>query len=94
MRWEVREESPRHTPIKNDQEGQWVTELNLNLPRLGNVSFKLSFNGSALSIAMKVDNERTRDILQNESSQLLASLKNQDIAVLQSGIMLGTSAQS
>jgi hypothetical protein len=91
MRWEVREESPRHTP-KDDPEGQWVTELNLNLPRLGNVSFKLSFNGNAVNLAMVVAEEKTRDTLHNESLHLLAALEERGIPVLQTVIKLSTAA--
>lgn len=85
MRWEVREESP-HRQANGKQEGQWITELNLNLPHLGSVSAKLSFNGNAVSLAFDVDNEQTRGTLGNASAQLVSALNERGIPVLQTSI--------
>jgi flagellar hook-length control protein FliK len=85
MRWEVREESPRRH-ANGEQEGQWITELNLDLPRLGNVSAKLSFNGNAVSIDFGVNDEQTRSTLGNASAQLVATLSERGIPVLQTRI--------
>jgi flagellar hook-length control protein FliK len=85
MRWEVREESPRRQ-ANGEQEGQWITELNLNLPHLGNVSAKLSFNGDAVSIDFGVSDEQTSNTLGKASAQLVSSLTERGIPVLQTRI--------
>lgn len=85
MRWEVREESPRRH-ASGEQDGQWVTELKLDLPRLGNVSAKLSFDGSAVNLSFDVGNAQTRDILGEASAQLVSSLNGRGIPVLQTRI--------
>ena len=80
MRWEVREESPRHTR-QGEQEGQWITQIHLDLPNLGNVSARLSFNGNAINLSFDVSDAQTREILGNASSQLVAALSERGIPV-------------
>lgn len=85
MRWEVREESPRPSPQGTD-EGQWTTQVDLNLPNLGDVSARLSFNGSALNLTFDVSDTQTRDKLGNASSQLIAALSERGIPVVHTQI--------
>jgi hypothetical protein len=53
MRWEVREESP-HRNAQGMEEGQWITQIHLDLPNLGGVSAHLSFNGNALNRRLRI----------------------------------------
>jgi flagellar hook-length control protein FliK len=85
MRWEVREESP-HRNTRGEQEGQWVTQISLDLPNLGGVSARLSFNGNALNLSLDVTDEQTRTMLGNASSQLIAALTERGIPVTQTQI--------
>jgi hypothetical protein len=85
MRWEVREESP-HRNAQGEQEGQWVTQISLDLPKLGGVSAKLSFNGSALNLKLEVDDEQSRALLGEAAPQRLAALTERGIPVIQSQV--------
>jgi flagellar hook-length control protein FliK len=80
MRWEVREEAPHSNP-HGANERQWTTQVDLNLPNLGDVSARLSFNGSALNLALDVSDAQTRDKLGSASSQLIAALSERGIPV-------------
>lgn len=86
MRWEVREESPRHRANGGHESGQWVTELHLDLPHLGTLSAKLSFNGSAVDLTLNVSDESTRSAMTGASSQLVAALNERGIQVSQTRI--------
>ncbi len=85
MRWEVREESPRHSTT-GEQDGQWITEIHLDLPRLGNLSARLSLNGGAVNLSFSARDEKTRELLGNASTQLVSALNERDIPVLQTRI--------
>ncbi|MBU1427033.1 MAG: flagellar hook-length control protein FliK [Gammaproteobacteria bacterium] len=80
MRWEVSEESP-HRNAQGTEEGEWITQVNLDLPNLGGVSARLSFNGNALNLSFEVADAQTRDKLGNASSQLVAALSERGIPV-------------
>lgn len=82
MRWEVREESP-HRNAQGEQEGHWITQISLDLPRLGGVSAKLSFNGGALNLKLEVSDEQSRTLLGEASPQLVAALTERGIPVTQ-----------
>ncbi len=85
MRWEVREESPRHQ-ANGAQQGQWITELHLDLPRLGALSARLSFNGNAVNLVINAREEQTRNVLGSASPQLISALNERDIPLLQTRI--------
>jgi flagellar hook-length control protein FliK len=85
MRWEVSEESP-HRNAQGVEEGQWITRINLDLPNLGGVSARLSFNGNALNLKLEVSDAQTRDKLGSASSQLIAALSERGIPVVQTQI--------
>ena len=85
MRWEVSEESP-HRNAQGVEEGQWNTQIHLDLPNLGGVSARLSFNGNALNLSFDVADAQTRDKLGNASSQLVAALSERGIPVIHTQI--------
>jgi flagellar hook-length control protein FliK len=85
MRWEVSEESP-HRNAQGAEEGQWITQIHLDLPNLGGVSARLSFNGNALNLSFDVSDAQTRDKLGNASSQLIAALSERGIPVVHTQI--------
>lgn len=81
MRWEVSEETP-HRNTQGVEEGQWVTQINLDLPNLGGVSARLSFNGNALNLSIDASNVQAREKLRNASPQLMAALSERGIPVV------------
>jgi flagellar hook-length control protein FliK len=85
MRWEVREESPRRS-AQSVEDGQWITQIHLDLPNLGGVSARLSFNGNALNLTFDVSDAQTRDKLGSASSQLVAALSERGIPVVHTQI--------
>ncbi|WP_283745305.1 flagellar hook-length control protein FliK [Sideroxydans sp. CL21] len=85
MRWKVSEESP-HRNAQGIEEGQWVTQINLDLPNLGGVSARLSFNGNALNLSFDVSDAQAREKLGNASSQLIAALSERGIPVVHTQI--------
>jgi flagellar hook-length control protein FliK len=85
MRWEVREESP-HRNAQGVEEGQWITQINLDLPNLGGVSARLSFNGNALNLSLDVSDAQAREKLGNASPQLMAALSERGIPVVHTQI--------
>lgn len=78
MRWEVHEESP-HRNAQGKEEGQWITQIHLDLPNLGGVSARLSFNGNSLNLSFEVADAQTRERMGNASSQLMAALSERGI---------------
>ncbi|MDD4910908.1 MAG: flagellar hook-length control protein FliK [Sideroxydans sp.] len=88
MRWEVREETPRHQ-TRREQEpeaGQWTTEIQLDLPHLGTLSARLNFSAGAVNLTLIARNEATRTLMGNASTQLVSALNQRDIHVLQTRI--------
>ncbi|MDP1633050.1 MAG: flagellar hook-length control protein FliK, partial [Gallionellaceae bacterium] len=80
MRWEVREESPRHT-AQGLEEGQWITRIDLDLPNLGGVTAQLSLTGGTLTLQLEASDGQTRDKLSGASSELIAVLTERGIPV-------------
>jgi hypothetical protein len=85
MRWEVREEGAR-SGNDGENDKQWVTELHLDLPKLGGVTARLSMSGDAVSLKFEVADEQTARTMENASSQLVASLSAHGVPVLQTHI--------
>jgi hypothetical protein len=85
MRWEVREEGGRSG---NDGENtkQWVTELHLDLPKLGGVTARLSMNGDAVSLKFEVADDQTARTMEASTGQLVAALTAHGVPVLQTRI--------
>ncbi|MHB1116405.1 flagellar hook-length control protein FliK [Sideroxydans sp.] len=82
MRWEVREEDARSGKEGEDAK-QWVTELHLDLPKLGGVTARLSMNGNAVSLKFEVADEQTARTMGAATEQLVASLTAHGVPVLQ-----------
>jgi hypothetical protein len=78
MNWRIREEdSPRSF---NGEEGkQWATQIQLNLPNLGEIVATLRFGNSGLSITLDADSRTTRDTLGSASTALVSALADHGI---------------
>jgi hypothetical protein len=65
MQWQVREESADEGGGEADSgSAEWVTELNLILPRMGGVQAQLSLNGERLRLRLSAEEPETRAVLQ------------------------------
>jgi len=80
MQWEVHEQPPP-TPGAEEQR-QWVTQLRLDLPNLGEVVATLRFNNTGLSLTLNAATPETRAMLGNASTQLVSALSDVGIPVL------------
>jgi hypothetical protein len=80
MKWEVHEHVPQSGNA--DEQQQWVTRIQLDLPNLGPVSATLRFNSAGLSLVLDAGTEHTRSLLGSASSGLLVALKEAGISVL------------
>lgn len=85
MRWEVSEESPHRNP-QGIEEGQWTTQISLNLPNLGGIAARLSFNGNALNLSIDASSLQAKERLGNASPQLIATLSERGIPVIHAQI--------
>lgn len=66
MQWLVREESGDGKQGENGEAGsEWVTELNLSLPHLGQVQAQLGLAGEKLRLRLLVGDETTRQRMQS-----------------------------
>jgi len=80
MQWEVHEQAPQ-TPSREEQR-QWVTQIQLDLPNLGAVAATLRFNSAGLSLTLNADTPQTRAVLGNASTRLVSALSDAGIPVL------------
>jgi hypothetical protein len=78
MNWLIKEEeTPRSA---NGEEGkQWATQIQLNLPNLGEVSATLRFNSHGLSITLDANSSATRATFGSASSTLVSALADRGI---------------
>lgn len=79
MNWKIHEESS-HSP-NGEEMRQWATQIQLNLPNLGEVSATLRFGSSGLSITLDAETNETRTKLGSASSTLVAALSERGISV-------------
>jgi hypothetical protein len=84
MQWEVHEQVPRTPSI--EQQRQWVTQIQLDLPNLGAVGATLRFNSAGLSLTLNADTPQTRAVLGNASTRLVSALADAGIPVLSTQI--------
>jgi Flagellar hook-length control protein FliK len=84
MQWEIHDQAPQTSAA--DMQRQWVTQLHLDLPRLGKVSAMLSFNSMGLNLALQADSAETRAILGSASTGLVTSLTDAGIPVISTQI--------
>ncbi len=80
MQWEVHEQAPQ-TPGVEEQR-QWVTQLQLNLPNLGEVAATLRFNSAGLSLTLNASTPETRAVLGNASARLVTAMTDAGVPVL------------
>jgi len=65
MQWLIREESAEDNQGETDENAsEWVTELNLILPRMGEVHAQLGLNGDRLRVRLLADDADTRASLE------------------------------
>ena len=77
MHWRIKEEAS-HSP-NGDDFRQWATQIQLNLPNMGEVSATLRFGSSGLSITLDADTNATRSKLGTASSTLVSALAERGI---------------
>ena len=77
MHWKIHEEESR-TP-SGEESRQWATQIQLNLPKMGEVSATLRFGSSGLSITLDADSDATRSKLGTASSLLVSALTDRGI---------------
>lgn len=80
MKWEVHEQAPQTPGVVAAR--QWVTQIQLDLPKLGVVEATLRFNSAGLSLALNAQIPQTRAVLGNASSRLVSALSEAGIPVL------------
>ena len=81
MQWEVHEQPSQQTHGAEGQR-QWVTQLRLDLPNLGEVAATLRFNSAGLNLTLNASNPETRTVLGNASTQLVAAMSDAGIPVI------------
>ena len=81
MQWEIHEQAPQRHGAE-ELPKQWVTQLQLNLPNLGEVGATLRFNSAGLSLTLNAGSAETRAVLGNASTRLVAALSEAGIPVL------------
>lgn len=80
MQWEIHEHMPQTPDMETAR--QWVTQLHLDLPNLGEVTATLRFNQAGIILTLQAATDGTRAVLGNASSQLIASLTQAGIPVI------------
>ncbi len=78
MQWEIQGEEPH---ARNEQERRWHTELELDLPKLGDVHAKLAFSAQGLELRLQAGDTATLQLFERAMPALRAALAQADIAV-------------
>lgn len=79
MNWKIQEETSR---APGGEEGrQWATQIQLDLPKLGEVTATLRFGSSGLSVTLDASDSATRSKLGTASSMLVSALSDHGITV-------------
>jgi hypothetical protein len=78
MQWEIQGEEPH---IRNEQERRWRTELELDLPKLGDVHAKLAFSAQGLELRLQAGDAATLQLFERAMPALRAALARADIAL-------------
>lgn len=79
MQWEIQGQ-PEHQ-ARPQEERQWSTEMELALPKLGNVHARLVFSESGLRLTLNAADTKTVDILNSALPNLKNSLSGAKIAL-------------
>lgn len=77
MQWKIQGQ-PEHTSEQHD-ERQWSTEMELSLPRLGDVHAHLVFTGSALRLKLRAADSTTVELFNDALPRLRNSLADADV---------------
>lgn len=80
MQWEIQGQ-PEHRPQQQD-ERQWSTEMELALPKLGDVHARLVFAESGLRLTLHGADSATVDLFNHALPQLKNSLADADIPLI------------
>lgn len=84
MQWEIQGE-PEHQPLQQD-ERQWSTEIELALPRLGDVHARLVFAESGLRLTLHAADSSTVELFNRFLPMLKDSLAGADIPLLAAAV--------
>lgn len=79
MQWEIQGEPEQQS--NQQDERQWSTEMELALPRLGDVRVRLVFAESGLRLTLRAADSATVDLFNRNLSKLKNSLADADIAL-------------
>lgn len=79
MQWEIHGQASRQSEALNEH--QWVTQIHLDLPNLGEVSAQLRLTGQGLSLQLNAPEAGTRTVLERASTQLVGALAERGIPV-------------
>lgn len=80
MQWKIQGEQEHQT--RRDNERQWSTEMELALPKLGNVVARLVFAESGLRLTLHAADSKTVNLLNRSLPQLKNSFSEADIALI------------
>lgn len=84
MQWEIQGQ-PEHQAQQQD-ERQWSTEMELALPKLGDVHARLVFAESGLRLTLQAADSATVDLFSHALPQLRNSLAEADIALIAAAV--------
>ena len=76
MQWEIQGEDPH---IHDEVERRWRTELELALPKLGDVHAKLAFSANGLELRLQTSDAATLGLFERAMPKLRAALAQADI---------------
>jgi hypothetical protein len=80
MQWEI-QGGPEHHAQQQD-ERQWSTEMELALPKLGDIHARLVFAKSGLKVTLRAADSKTVDLFNHALPMLKDSLANADITMI------------
>ena len=79
MQWEIQGQ-PEHHPMQTD-EREWSTEMELALPKLGDVHVKLVFTGSGLKLNLRAADSTTVSLFNQHLTKLQSALADINVAL-------------
>lgn len=80
MQWEIQGQ-PEHQSRQQQDERQWSTEMELDLPRLGGIHARLVFAGSGLRLALHASDSATVELFNRALPKLKNSLTDAGITL-------------
>lgn len=82
MQWEIHEQPAKQSHGAEEQQRQWVTQIRLDLPNLGEIEATLRFNSAGLNLTLNAATAETRALLGSASTRLVSALSDAGIPVL------------